>query len=325
MKMPVWRCIVIVVCGLASALACAQVRDFPNKSVRIVVPVAPGGILDMVARVLSPKMSELMGQTVLVDNRPGAGLNIGTEIVAKAPGDGYTLLLQANPLVFNPALYQKLRYDVEKDLTAVSLLVSGVPYLLVVHPSVPAKSVKELIALAKARPGALNYSTGGNGSNIHIAGELFKNMTGTDIVHVPYKAGGEVLGAVLSGEAGVTFFALALLMPHVKAGKVRALAVTSTKRSALAPGLPTVAEAGVPGYEFIVWVGMLAPSTTPANIIAALNGYIVKAVRGSDLTERFANEGGDVIASSPEHYNAFLKTELARWSKSIKAMGIRAD
>ena len=325
MKISAWRCFGIAACGIASALACAQTSDFPNRPVRIVVPSAPTGILDTVARLLAPRMTETMAQNVIVENRPGAGTNIGTEIVSRAPGDGYTLLVQTNPLAVNPALYAKLPFDVQKDLAPVALVLSGAPYLLVVHPSVPVKSVKELIALAKAKPGALAYSSGGYGTNIQTMGELFKHLSRTDMLHVPYKGGGGALSALLSGEVAVTFFALGAVLPHVKDGRVRALATTGAKRAAALPALPTVAEAGVPGYEFTSWVGILAPGTTPAPIIAALNGYVAKAARASGLAERLANEGADVGATSPEQFRAHLKTETARWSRVIKEIGMRAE
>ena len=325
MKIAASRCFAVVACSLASAFACAQVRDFPNRPVRIVVPSAPGAILDLVARVIGPVMGEVMGQSVVVDNRPGAGTNIGMEVVARAPADGYTLLVASNGLTVNPGLYPKLPFDVQKDFAPVSLVLSGAPYLLVVHPSLPVQSVKDLVALAKAKPKALTHSSGGYGTNIYIMGVLFKHLTGTDMLHVPYKSGGQALGGVVGGEAGMTFFAVAAVMPLVNAGKLRALAITSSKRSAPLPKLPTLAEAGVPGYEFTSWVGILAPGTTPPNIVAALNGYIRKAVPASGMTERFASEGADVGASSPEQFTAHIRTELARWSKVIKDLGLRAE
>ena len=325
MKIRLWSCFALAACALASGFATAQVRDFPNKPVRIVVPSAPGAILDLIARLVGPPMADAMGQGVVVDNRPGAGTNIGMEVVARAPGDGYTLLVASNGLTVNPGFYPKLPFDVQKDFAPVSLVLSGAPYLLVVHPSLPVQSVKDLVALAKAKPGSVNHSSGGYGTNIFMMGALFKHLTGTDMLHVPYKSGGQALAGVITGEAGVTFFAVAAVLPQVKAGKLRALAITSTKRSALLPQLPTVAEAGVPGYEFTSWVGLLAPGTTPPHIVAALNGYIQKAVPASGMRERFAGEGADVGASSPEQFAAHIRSELARWSKVIKDLGLRAD
>jgi tripartite-type tricarboxylate transporter receptor subunit TctC len=316
--------LVAVACTLASAVAAAQVKDFPSRPVRIVVPVPPGGIIDAIMRPLAQKMSEVMGQSVVLDNRGGAGTNIGTEIAAHATGDGYTLLSQSLALVVNPSLYRKLPFDVERDFAPVSL-VAGTPYALVVRNSVPAKSVKELIALAKARPGILKYSSGGNGSNLHVAAELFKNVTGTDIIHVPYAGGGPALISVLSGDSDLSFQALVAVSQQINAGKVRALGITGSKRSPLLPDLPTVAEAGVPGYEFTSWVGILAPAATPANIVTALNGYIVRAARAPEVVARFANEGAEIIAGSPAEFRAYIKTELARWARVVKASGMRAD
>lgn len=325
MKMRPWRWFTVVACGLASGLACAQVRDFPSRPVRLVVPTGPGTTLDSMARVLGPKMAEYLGQSVVVDNRPGASTNIGMEIVTRAPGDGHTLLITSNGLAVNPSLFPNLPFNVQKDLAPVSRLFSGVPYVLVVNPSVSEHSVRELIALAKAKPGALNYSSQGNGSSSHIMGELFKHLTGTDMLHVPYKTGGPALTGVVGGEVHLTFPGLGAALPHVNAGRLRALAITSTKRATVLSAVPTVAEAGVPGYEFTTWGGMLAPGTTPTAIIKLLNGYMVKAVGASGLAERFASENAEIVASSPEHFSAHIKKEVARWSKIIKELGIRAD
>jgi tripartite-type tricarboxylate transporter receptor subunit TctC len=324
LKIRIWCGLVTAAFTLTCAVAGAQVKDFPSKPVRIVVPVPPGGIIDTITRPLAQKMSSVMGQSVVLDNRGGAGTNIGTEIAARATGDGYTLLSQSLALVVNPSLYRKLPFDVEADSAPVSL-VAGTPYALIVRNSVPAKSVKELIALAKSRPGILKYSSGGNGSNLHVAAELFKNVTGTDIIHVPYAGGGPALISVLSGDSDLSFQSLVAVSQQINAGKVRALGITGSKRSALLPDLPTVAEAGVPGYEFTSWVGILAPAATPADIVAALNGYIVRAARAPEVVARFANEGAEIIASSPAEFRAYIKTELARWAKVVKASGMRAD
>src|SRR5258705_1512477 len=231
------RCFAGVACGLASAFGWAQVRDFPSRLVRIVVPSAPGAILDLVARVIGPAMGEVMGQSVVVDNRPGAGTNIGMEVVARAPGDGYTLLVASNGLTVNPGMYAKLPFDVKKDFAPVSLVLSGAPYLLVVHPSLPVKSVKDLVALAHAKPGQLTHSSGGYGTNIYIMGALFKHLTGTNMLHVPYKSGGHALAGVVGGEAGMTFFAVAAVLPLVNAGKLRAPPHTTPHTPQLVPHL----------------------------------------------------------------------------------------
>ena len=224
----------------------------------------------------------------------------------------------------NPSLFPKLPFDIEKDLAPVSLVASA-PYVIAAHPSVPAKSVRELIAFAKAKPGMLKYASAGNGTNLHVAAELFKNLSGVDIVHVPYRGGGPALTAVLGGESDLSFLALVAVLPQMNAGRLRALAITSSARSPVKPDLPTVAEAGVPGYEFTSWVGILAPAATPARIVAAINDYIVKAMRAPGVTERFASEGADVIANSPAQFGAQIKAELVRWAKVVKENQLKAD
>ncbi|MBI3937059.1 MAG: tripartite tricarboxylate transporter substrate binding protein [Betaproteobacteria bacterium] len=318
---------VIGICFILLWLAAAgavYAQAYPARPVRMIVPVPPGGSVDVVARIVGQRMSELMGQNVVIEHRPGASTNIGNELVARAAPDGYTLVINTIPLVVNPSMFAKLSYNVEKDFAPVSLVVAY-PFVLAVHPSVPAKSVKELIALAKAHPGKLNYSSAGNGTNLHVAAELFKGLSGTDIVHVPYAGGGPALVAVLSGESDLSFLALVAVLSHINAGKLRALGVTGRERTAVLPNVPAIAEAGVPGYEFTSWVGILAPAATPRNIVAALNGYAVKAARTPAVSERFAREGGVVIASSPAEFGAHIRTELARWAKVVKESGMRAD
>ncbi|HXF65697.1 MAG TPA: tripartite tricarboxylate transporter substrate binding protein [Burkholderiales bacterium] len=309
---------------LALAPLAAHAQNYPTRPVRLIVPFPPGGSLDVVARPLAAKMSELMGQQVVVDNRSGASGNIGSELVARAAPDGYTALINTLPLVVNPSMFSKLPFDVTRDLAPVSLLAAA-PFVLVVHPSVPAKTVKELVALAKSRPGKMNYASAGNGTNLHIAAELFKNLTATDIVHVPYKGGGPALTAVLAGESDMSFLSVIAAAPYVKAGRMRGIAVTTTRRSAVLPELPTVAEAGVKGYEFASWFAILVPAGTPQSVIAALNGFITKALRSPELQERLGREGTDIIASTPEELGAHLKAELARWARVVKQAGIRAD
>ena len=301
----------------------ADAQTYPSRPMRVVIPNPPGGTLDIVARILAPKMTELSAQPVIIDNRPGADTIIGTEIVARAPADGYTMVLQTVPLVTNPALFKKLPFDVS-DLAPVSLMVA-VPFVLVVNNSVPAKSVKDLVALAKAQPGKLSYASAGNGSNLHVAAELFSNLTGTKMLHVQYKGGGPALVAVLGGEVNLCYLSIAAAAPHIKAGKLRALAATGQQRSAVLPDLPTIVESGVPGYEFTTWVGALVPRATPATTVNALNGLIVKAVRAPDLTARFTDQGADIIASSPAEFAAHIKMELARWAKVVKESGIKAE
>jgi tripartite-type tricarboxylate transporter receptor subunit TctC len=314
-----------VLLALAAVLApVAGAQQFPVKPVRMVLPFPPGGSLDVVARPLSIKMGELMGHQVIVDYRVGASGNIGTEHVARAPADGYTILIHTLPFVVNPSIYSKLPYDAVRDFAAVSLLAAA-PFVLVVHPSVPAKSVKDLIALARARPGQLNYASAGNGTNLHVAAELFKNMTQTNIVHIPYKGGGPALTALLSGESDLSFLGVVPASPHVKSGRLRALGITSLKRSGVLPDVPTVSEAGVKGYEFAAWYGILAPAGTPAPVIATLNGHIVKAMHSPEVMKRVAQEGAEIIAGAPEAFATYLKSELQRWAAVVKAAGLRAD
>lgn len=324
MKTKMWPYAVIL-CAAASIVAFpAAAQTYPSKPVRIIVPTSPGGIIDIVTRLLGQKMTEITGQIVVVENRAGASTNIGTEFVARAPGDGYTLLSTTLPLVVNPSLFTKLPFNVEKDLAPVSLVVAA-PYVLAVHPSVPAKSVRELVAIANAKPGTLNYSSGGNGTNFHIAAELFKNQTGIKIVHVPYKGGGPALASLLAGETDLSFPSLGAALPHVNSGRLRALAITSAQRAALLPQLATVAESGFPGYAFTSWVGVLAPATTPPAVIAALNGHIVKAMRAPGMADRLAADGNDVVASTPEQFGALIKTELARWAKVVRDSGMKPE
>ncbi len=302
----------------------AEAQSYPSRPLRVVIPNPPGGTLDIVARLVSPKMTEITGQPLIIDNRPGADTNIGTEIVARAPADGYTLLFQTVPFVVNPALFKKLPFDVVNDFVPVSLMVS-VPFVLVLNNAVPAKSVQELIVLAKAQPGKLSYASAGNGSNLHVAAELFNNLTGTKMLHVQYKGGGPALVAVLGGEVNLSYLSVAAAAPHIKAGRLRALAATGAQRSGVLPDLPTIAESGVPGYEFTTWVGALVPRATPAATVNTLNGLIVKAVRSPDLTARFTEQGADIIASSPAQFAAHITSELVRWSKVVKESGIKAD
>jgi tripartite-type tricarboxylate transporter receptor subunit TctC len=311
-------------CCLMSLAAWSQEGNFPSRPIRMIVPVPPGGTVDIVTRVVAQKMTEITGQSVVIDNRGGASTIIGTEIVARAPADGYTLLSNTLPLVVNPSLFGKLPFDVEKDLAPVCL-VAAAPFVMVAHPSVPVKSVDELVALAKSKPGTLKYASSGSGTNLHVAAELFKMLTGTDLVHVPYRGGGPALVALLGGEAQVSFLSLIAAAPHIKAGKMRGLGITTLKRSPVMPDLPPLAESGVPGYEFSSWVGVLAPGKTPARIIASLNASILKALRLPGVSERFAAEGAETIASSPEQFRDHLKTELKRWAKVVKDTGMRAD
>lgn len=312
--------------GLMCALAVMPIAhaQYPNKSVRLIVPYPPGGGTDTMARTLGQKLSETLGQQVVVDNRPGGGANIGAELAAKSPPDGYTLLMNTIAHASAVSLYSKLGYDFLKDFAPVTLLATT-PHILVTHPSLPVKSVKELISLAKARPNELVYSSSGSGTPAHLAGELFKNMTGVKMVHVPYKGGGPSVIALLSGEVSLAFATTPSVIAHVKAGRLRAIAVTTARRSVATPDLPTIAEAGVPGYDVGSWYGLLAPAGTPKDIVARLNSEAGKALRLPDAKKRLDASGFEVLTSTPEEYGSFMRSEVDKWAKVIKAAGIRAD
>ena len=315
----------IVCASLALAGAPSFAQTYPTKPVRMVVPLVPGGSVDNLARALAQKMSESMGQQVFVDNRGGASGNIGTELVVRSPADGYTIMTVSMTLVVNPFLFAKLPFDVVRDLAPISL-VGAVPLVLVAHPSVPVKTVGELLALAKAHPRKLNYPSAGRGTNSHLSMELFKHLSGAQIVTVPYRGGGPGQIALLSGEVDVGFYSIVTAVPNIKAGKLRALAISSKTRSSILPQLPSVAEAGVPGYEFTTWYGVLAPAATPVNIINVLHDHIVKVIRSPEIAQRFAYEGAEAIASSPAQLAAHIKSELARWEKVVKSSdGLRAE
>ena len=314
---------VVLGCAIGS-MVCAQPKEFPVRPVRLVVPVPPGGSIDVMARIVSPKWGEMLGQNVIIDYRPGANTIVGSENVARAPADGYTLLINTLPFVVNPSLYPKMPFDTERDFAPVSLLGSS-PFVLVVHPSVPAKSVKELVALAKAHPGKLNYSSAGNGSNLHVAAELFKNLTSTNIVHVPYGGGGPALIAILNGEASLSFLSLIAVTGHISTGRMRALGITTAKRSKVMPQLPTIAEQGVTGYDFGAWFGVYAPVATPAPVIKTLNDAITRALRDPQVAERFDKEGAELVGGPPSVLAAHLKAELALWAKVVKSAGLRID
>lgn len=310
------------------ALVCAGTcvaQTYPSKPVRFISPYAPGGGTDTMARVLAQKLSESLGRQVFVENRPGGGGIVGTELTAKAAPDGYTILLGSKgPLTVNPALYAKLPYDTLRDLAPISL-VSIVPALLAVHPSLPVKSVKELIALARARPGELTFSSSGNGGSGHLSGEQFAALSGTRMVHVPYRGTGPATTALLSGEVTLSFGNMVALMPQMQAGRVRVLGVTSAKRVSAAPELPTIAESGLKGYEYVTWYGVLAPAGTPREIIGRLNADLVKIARQPDMKEKLTGEGGDVVGSTPEEFHAYIKSELASSAKLVKSANVRPD
>ena len=302
----------------------AWAQQYPAKPVRLLVGFTAGASIDIVARAIGQRMGENMGQQVVVDNRPGAGSNIAAEIAAKSPPDGYTILIMNNALAVSHTLYAKLNYDALRDLAPVSQ-VSAMPHLLGVHPSLPAKNIKELIALAQAKPGMLNFASSGVGVSDHIAGELFKYMTGIKMVHVPYKGGQQAATDVASGQVDMWFGGLPAIMPFVKGGRVRALAVTSPQRSPAMPDVPTMNEAGVPGYEVILWYGIFAPAGTPREIVQRLNAEIVKALGAPEIRERYAALGLIAVGSPPEQFEKFFRAEIEKWGKVVRAAGLKAE
>jgi tripartite-type tricarboxylate transporter receptor subunit TctC len=303
----------------------AQAQSYPARPVRLVVPYPPGGGTDTIARPLAQKLSVELGQTVIVDNRGGASGNLGMEYVARAPADGYTLVLALTPqLAVNVSLFDKLPYDPRHDYTPITLLAEG-PYLLLVHPSLPVHSVKELIALAKAKPGELNYATSGIGSGAHMAGELFTSMAGIRMTHTPYKGGGQALTDVLGGHVQVLFAPPVSVSQQVTSGRLRALAITGTKPTASLPTVPTMSEAGVPGYDSSVWYGVLAPAGTPKDIVAKLNTAMLKILEQPDFHSMLVANGIEPIGSSPAELSSYIDKEIVKWSKVVKSAGLKAE
>ncbi|MPZ47124.1 MAG: tripartite tricarboxylate transporter substrate binding protein [Betaproteobacteria bacterium] len=311
--------------GLAlAAIGCASAAGYPTKPVRIIVPYAPGGGTDTAARIVAQKLTEKWQETFVVDNRPGAAGIVGTDIVAKAAPDGHTLLFAAGAHAINPALYTKLPYDAGKDFAPVAFVVTA-PNILVVTPALPATSTKELIALAKAKPGQLNYGSGGAGQTPHLAAELFKSMAGIDMRHVPYKGGAPATADLLAGRISVMFGGMVLTLPHVKSGKLRALATTGARRAKAVPELPTISEAALPGYEADEWFGTWAPVGTPPAVSATLNGAIREILRTPAAQERFAGLGAEAIDMDTRAFGEFVRGQMAKWAKVIKDANIRAD
>jgi tripartite-type tricarboxylate transporter receptor subunit TctC len=295
---------------------------YPAKPVRLVVGQAPGGATDVIARLVSPKLSEQMGQTVLVENRTGAAGSIGAAFVAKSAPDGYNLLVISSSYAINPSLYTDLPFDPVKDLLPVSLIAEA-PFLLAVHPSMPVRSVKELVSFAKAKPGALNFASGGNGSSGHLAGELFKYLAKVSIVHVPYKGAGPALVDVIAGQVHMTFGSVLSSLGHVKSGRLRALGVTGSTRSSVMADLPTIAEAGVQGYQTTTWYGLMAPTNTPVAIVNRLSEEMKKAIEAPDVKSRILTDGADPRGSSPKQFQTHLASEMKRASEIIKRAGIK--
>jgi tripartite-type tricarboxylate transporter receptor subunit TctC len=316
-----WRFLLVALAVAASGLAVAQ--DYPTKPIRFIVPYPPGGGTDVIARILQEPLAADLGQPIIIDNRGGAAGNVGTDLAAKAPADGYTILFTLSSHTINPKLYDKLPFDVERDFVPVSL-ATLVPQILVAHPSVPPNSVSELIALAKANPGKLNYASVGTGSPAHIAGELLKLRTGVDIVHVPYKGGGPAVIDTIGGQVQLAFVSMPAAWQHVKAGKLKALAVTSATRSLTAPDVPTIAET-VPGYVVDSWYGALAPAKTPPAAVAKLNAAFAKVLDNPQVKERLLAQGAEPAPSSPAEFDRRIKDELAKWELVIKSAKIRPD
>jgi tripartite-type tricarboxylate transporter receptor subunit TctC len=311
--------------ALTAALPAARAQAYPTKPITIIVPFPPGGTTDILARILAQYMSTELGQSVVIDNRGGAGGNIGAQAAARAPADGYTLLMgTVGTHAINASLYKKLPYDHIKDFVPLSR-VAMVPNLLVANPSQPYKTVKELIAYAKANPGKVNYGSSGNGTSIHLSGELFKSLAKVDMTHIPYKGSAPAVSDLIGGQIAIMFDNMPSALPHVKAGKLRAIALTSAKRSPELPDVPTVAEAGLPGYEATSWFGMFAPAGTPPAIVAKLNDIIVKALNDPDIRKRIVEQGGEPHPETPEQFAAFIKAETTKWGKVVKESGASVD
>ena len=315
--------VVSLLCALAQGMAWSQ-AGYPSKPVRWIVPWPPGGGADVLTRLLSPKLGEALGQQIIVDNRGGAAGNIGAEVAAKSPPDGYTIVFAySGTHSVNPSIYAKMPFK-ESDFAPI-IWLSSVPQVLVVHPSLPVKTVKDLIALDKARPGQLSYGSSGSGAINHLTGELFNNLTGTRLVHVPYKGGGPAAIALLSGEIGLIFGEPATVVQHVKAGKLRAVAVTSGRRSLFLPDLPTVIESGVAGYEVTSWNGVLAPAATPPEIIKRLNTELNRIIVAPDMSKRMIEFGFEPVGGAPEKFGEHIRAETAKWAPVLKRAGVRVD
>ena len=314
----------ILALALLSAVPNAFAQAYPAKPLRLVVGFTPGGGVDINARLLAPKLTEYLGQQVIVENRPGAGTNIANEFVAKSPADGYTLLINTAAVAINMSLYKKVAYDALRDFAPISVF-SVSPNILVIHASVPVKSVKDLIALARARPGALNFSSAGSGTTQHLSGELFKVRTKTKIVHVPYKGSAPSLRALISGEVDLSFANIPAISSHVKSGRLRPLANLGPTRAAQLPDVPTMKEAGVPGVEVVVWYGVLAPAKTPNEIVKTLAGAIQKAAQAPDTRQRLLDQGAEPVGNTPEEFGKLLREEVTKWAEVVKVSGATAD
>jgi tripartite-type tricarboxylate transporter receptor subunit TctC len=313
----------LVICAVNFAnIAVAQA--YPTKPIRFVVPYPPAGATDITARIVGQRMTQNIGQQILIENRGGAAGNIGTDIAAKAAPDGYTVLYTLSSHTINPVLFTKLPFNVETDFAPITL-VATIPQIVVAHPSLPVNNIKELIALARRKPGALNYASPGSGSPGHLAGELFKLRSGTDIVHVPYKGGGPAVADVLGGQVPLLFLSIPAALPYVKAGKLKALGITTLKRTASAPDIPTLAESGLPGYDVPSWLGALAPARTPQAIVDRLHREFVKALQAPEVKNALLAGGADAVGNTPAEFDAIIKMELKKWAELVQQAGIKAD
>ena len=313
-----------LVCALLPAWPASAAEAYPDKPIRLIVPQPPGGTSDILARVLALKLAENLRQQIIIDNRAGASGTIGTDLAAKSPPDGYTLVLVYTTHATTPGIYGKLPYDPVADFAPVTLAAAA-PLLLVVHPKIPVTSVKELIAYAKTRPGELNFCSAGNGSGSHLAGELFNTMTGVKLTHIPYKGSGLAITELIGGQVQLMFAGIVPIDPHVKSGRVRSIAVTSAKRSVAIPQVPTIAESGLPGFEVVGWYGVLAPARTPHPVVARLHNEFVKILQTQDIRDRLLSEGAEPVGNTPAEFTAFIKTDIGRWAKVIKAAGAKLD
>ena len=319
-----WMSSVLVGMLIGAAAGIAVAQDYPNKPIRFIVPYPPGGGTDVVARILTEPLTNALGQPIIIDNRGGAAGNVGTDIAAKAPAEGYNILFTLSSHTINPKLYPKLPFDVEKDFVPISL-AAMIPQILVVHPSVPANNVQELIAYAKAQPGKLNYASVGTGSPGHIAGELFKLKTGVDIVHVPYKGGGPAVTDTIGGQVQMLFVSMPAAWQHVKSGRLKAIAVTSDKRSVAAPDVPTFLESGVPDYVVNSWYGALAPAKTPPAALAKLQAAFAQVLQNPQIKEKLLLQGAEAAPSTPAEFDRIIRDELAKWDYVIRAANIKPE
>ena len=316
---------IFAACALACATTCALAQaPYPTKPVRMIVPSSAGGGSDIIARIIAPKLGERLGQQIVVENRAGAGTMIGGEVAARAAPDGYTLLMGISTLATNPAIYKKVPYNALTDFAPITLVLSA-PNVLVVHPSLPVKSVKELIWFAQARPGEINYASAGTGTNPHLSMELFLSMAKIRMTHIPYKGSGPAIVDLVAGQVPVSMATMLTGLPHVRAGRLRALGVTSLQRTAVARDVPTIAESGVPGYEAVQWYGVLAPAQTPKDIVARLHRELVAVLQSHDVKERFAADGGDPGGNSPEEFARYIKSEIEKWARVAKSAGIKPE